>query len=275
MCATPASGAPEMSARTHAHRLMLAAVLGLWARGAVAASTGDAMWFEQLDAVKPAICGAQVPASGDAEDWHAARAAWDDALRDLFPRDPIPAAKSAALALAGLERVLTLSFCAQPGAEALAQVERGVADFIAHFPGERRTPEALFVRGVARLRAGLVDSGVSDLASVSRDAPSAAVAPRARLALADHFRLRDELYAAQTHFEAVRADAAVDAGARAYAAMRLRGLLIETRAPDADARADRLRGEAEGLLSGRDDAVARFIREALSAPPVSASPSRQ
>jgi len=247
---------------------------GLWASVAAPGAPADAVWFEQLDAPAQAACGARDDASGDAQDWHAARAAWDDALRDLFPRDPIPAAKSAALALAGLERVLTLSFCAQPSAGAVAQVERGVADFIAHFPGERRTPEAVFVRGVARLRAGQVAEGVSDLASVSRDAPASTVAPRARLALADHHRLRDELYAAQTHFEAVRTDTSVDAGARAYAAMRLSGLLLETRAPQADVRVAQLRAEIEALLTGRDDAVARAIRERLDAAPVSASPGR-
>jgi len=246
-------------------------LFGLWAPGA--AAPADAVWFEQLGAPAQVACGTQAAASSDADDWRSARAAWDAALRDLFPRDPIPAAKSAALALAGLDRVLTLSFCAHPSAEAVAQVERGVADFIAHFPGERRTPEAVFVRGVARLRAGHVEGGLSDLASVSRDAPASAVAPRARLALADHHRLRDELYAAQTHFEAVRADTTVDAGARAYAAMRLRALLMETRAPDAEARTEQLRGETEALLAGRDDAVARYIREQLGAASVSASPS--
>lgn len=247
------------------------AIFGLWAPAA--AASADAVWFEQLGAPAQVACGSESATSADAEDWRSARAAWDDALRDLFPRDPIPASKSAALALAGLERVLTLSFCAHPSAAAVAQVERGVADYIAHFPGERRTPEAVFVRGVARLRAGQVDAGLRDLASVSRDAPSSVVAPRARLALADHHRLRDELYAAQTYFEAVRADATVDAGARAYAAMRLRALVTETRAPSADVRAEQLRGEIEGLLTGRDDAVARFIRQQLRAAPVSASPS--
>jgi hypothetical protein len=228
-------------------------------------------WYEQLATPVGPVCVARDDGAG--AEWHEARAAWDAALRDLFPRDPLPADKGSALALAGLDRVLMLTFCDAAHAADPAPVERGVSDFLAHFPRDPRAPEAIFVRGVARLRAGQIDAGLADLAQVSREAPTAPVAPRARIALGDHHRGRDELFAARTHYEAVLATAGLDAGPRAYAALRLFEIARETGAPDADA----FRTSATQLVAGREDPLGRFVRARLEAPqtppkPVSASP---
>ncbi|MFZ9448590.1 MAG: hypothetical protein ACO3CC_10545, partial [Alphaproteobacteria bacterium] len=68
---------------------------------AALAAPGDAVWFEQLALPAQAVCGTSTPADdADTAEWRAARAAWDDALRDLFPRDPIPAGKSAGAGVA-------------------------------------------------------------------------------------------------------------------------------------------------------------------------------
>ena len=132
-------------------------------------------WYEQLATPVGPVCVAREDGAG--AEWHEARAAWDAALRDLFPRDPLPPDKGSALALAGLDRVLMLTFCDATRAADPAPVERGVSDFLAHVPRDPRAPEAIFVRGVARLRAGQIEAGLADLAQVSRDAPTTPVAP--------------------------------------------------------------------------------------------------
>jgi hypothetical protein len=228
-------------------------------------------WYEQLATPEGPACIAR--ADGAGAEWHEARTAWDAALRDLFLRDPLPPDKGSALALAGLDRVLMLTFCDAAHAADPSPVERGVSDFLAHFPRDPRASEAIFVRGVARLRAGRIDAGLADLAQVSRDAPASSVAPRARLALGDHHRGRDELFAARTHYEAVLGTVGLDAGPRAYAALRLFEIAQETDAPDADT----FRTTAAQLVTGREDPLGRFVRTRLEVPaappkPVSASP---